>query len=84
MGLKVAYIILKTFCLVKGCKFMSVSGFELNDGGAVKANKSLSFVMEKEGVILKKTEPSPFVLPNDLYSLNLNNETLPEYVIAAV
>lgn len=81
MGLKTAYIILKTFCLVRDCEFLAVSGFELNGGRAIRANKKLSFVMQDKVVVLKPDEPSPFVLPQKLSMINLGIDTLPEYII---
>ncbi|KEA46070.1 glycoprotease [Campylobacter mucosalis] len=84
MGLKVAYVILKTFCLVKECEFYAVSGFELNGGGAIRANRSLSFVAKNNHIVLEQKEPSGFVLPQNLEILNLKKDTLPEYIIQAV
>ncbi|MBR8461906.1 glycoprotease [Campylobacter sp. faydin G-24] len=84
MGLKVAYVILKTFSIVKGCEFYAVSGFDLNDNAPIKANKFLSFVNSVDGVSLQKTKPKEFKLPLNLYSLKLNSDTLPNYVIQAV
>lgn len=46
MGLKVSYVILKSYSVVKNCKFLAVSGFDLNGGGAVRATKTMSFVKE--------------------------------------
>lgn len=46
MGLKVSYVVLKSYCMVKNCDFYAVSGFELNVGGAVRATKTMSFVKE--------------------------------------
>lgn len=45
MGIKVAYTILKTISIVKDIDYM-IGGFELNGGGAIRANKAMSFVLE--------------------------------------
>ncbi|WP_107848307.1 glycoprotease [Campylobacter concisus] len=84
MGLKVAYVILKTFSLAKGCEFYAVSGFSLNGGEAIRANKNLSFVLKEGEISLEKVEPVRFVLPLNLDELKLNSDTLPNYIIQAV
>lgn len=84
MGLKVSYVILKTFCMVKNIDFYAVSGFELNGGGAIRANKSLSFVLENGQILLKQAESTPFELPSNLSNLNKTFDTLPSYIIQAV
>lgn len=84
MGLKVAYVVLKSFCIVKDCGFACVSGFELNGGGAIRANKSLSFIREDDKISLAKVQPVPFVLPDSLCGLKLSADTLPEYILQAV
>lgn len=84
MGLKVAYVVLKTFCIATNCDFYAVSGFELNGNGAIRANKALSFVKNGDEIKLLKCEPSKFKLPQNLVSLNKNSDTLPNYVIDAI
>lgn len=84
MGLKVAYVILKTFCIVKECEFAAVSGFELNGGEPIRANKALSFVLENGEIMLKAAHPGEFSLPENLDKLKLNLDTLPNYLIQAV
>ncbi|AGZ82300.1 metal-dependent protease, putative molecular chaperone [Campylobacter fetus] len=84
MGLKVSYVILKTFCIAKNIDFWAVSGFELNGFGAIRANKNLSFVYSKDGVSLQKVEQTDFKLPNNLSNLNKKCDTLPEYIIDAI
>ena len=84
MGVKVAYVVLKTISIVKECEFYAVSGFELNGGAPIRANKNLSFVDTPDGVKLQKAEAGEFSLPQNLAVLNLNLDTLPNYVIQAV
>ena len=84
MGVKVAYVVLKTISIVKECEFYAVSGFELNGGAPIRANKNLSFVDMPEGVKLQKAQAGEFCLPQNLGVLNLNYDTLPNYVIQAV
>lgn len=84
MGLKVSYVVLKTYCIAKDCDFYAVSGFELNNYGAIKANKNMSFVYENGSVNLKKVMPTPFSLPSNLSNLNRSCDTLPNYIIDAI
>ena len=84
MGVKVAYVVLKTISIVKECKFYAVSGFELNGGTPIRANKNLSFVDTPDGIKLQKVQAGEFGLPQNLAVLNLNLDTLPNYVIQAV
>ncbi|WP_082255648.1 glycoprotease [Campylobacter geochelonis] len=85
MGIKVAYVILKTLSIVKSCPMYAVSGFELNGNQPIRANKNLSFVLEKDfSISLKKVEPVNFELPKDLSNLNKFDDILPNYIIDAV
>lgn len=84
MGLKVAYVILKTYTIAKNIKFQAVSAFELNNFGPIRANKNFSFVYENGDINLKKVQAADFALPKKLNLLNLSDDTLPNYVIDAV
>lgn len=84
MGVKVAYVILKTISIVRDCEFYAVSGFELNGNNPIRANKSLSFVLQDGKIELKNAQACDFALPLNLAVLNLNFDTLPNYIIQAV
>lgn len=84
MGLKVAYVVLKTFSMVNKCGFYAISGFDLNQNSPIRANKSLSFVKNNNKISLEKAEPKDFELPLNLEVLKLNVDTLPNYIIQAV
>ncbi|QKF86665.1 N6-L-threonylcarbamoyladenine synthase, TsaB subunit [Campylobacter blaseri] len=84
MGIKVSYIILKTFTLAKNCHIYAVSGFDFNDNNPIKANKHFSFVLENSKIKLKKIEPVELKLPNTLLNLNKSDDILPSYNIEAV
>ncbi len=87
MGLKVSYQILRVFCEVKNIAFCAVSGFELNGGGAIRANKTLSFLPQSgdgDEILIGRATPSPFELPRNLAGLNKSPDTLPRYIIPAV
>lgn len=84
MGIKVAFVILKTISIVKNCDFKAVSGFELNDFSPIKANKNLSFIYENGKVKLSKIQPKNFKLPQNLSNLNFISDTLPNYILSAI
>lgn len=85
LGIKVAYVVLKTISVCTKCSMFAVSGFELNDKKPIKANKLLSFVLDDAGKItLKKAESGEFNLPENLLNLNKNNDILPNYIIDAI
>lgn len=84
MGIKVAYIALRSYSIIKGIDLFAVSGFELNSYGAIRANNKLSFVLDGNKIILAKKEPSKFVLPQNLSKLNLTDDILPNYILSAV
>ena len=85
MGIKVAYVILKTLSITRNLPLYAVSGFELNGNSPIKANKNLSFVLKDNGeIILKKVEAKEFKIPSNLSKLNKTNDILPNYIIDAV
>jgi len=84
MGIKVAYVILKTFSLVKKCEFCAISGFELNGNSPIKANKALCFVQENGQISLKKSTPKELNLPQNLLNLNIKSDTIPNYIISEI
>lgn len=85
MGIKVAYVILKTLSIARNLPLYAVSGFELNGNSPIKANKNLSFVLKDNGeIILKKIEAKEFKIPSNLSKLNKTNDILPNYIIDAV
>ncbi|MCR4942125.1 MAG: glycoprotease [Campylobacter sp.] len=84
MGLKIAYVILQTFCTIKSCEFYAVNGFELSKGTPIKANKKLSFVKNGDKVSLLPVSAGIFEMPQNLNDLTLSSDTLPDYMISAV
>lgn len=84
MGLKVAFVTLKSYAIAKNCELFGVSGFELNAGGAIKANKNFCFVQENGEILLKKATPTSFTLPKSLKNLTLSAQAEPIYHIDAV
>lgn len=84
MAVKLSYIILKTFCIIKDIKFSAISGFDVNYSGVIKANKNMSFVLENEKIVIKKIQSSGFYLPKNLKNVNISDDILPNYVISPI
>ncbi len=87
MGIKLAYITLRTLEMSRGIPFAAVSAFSLNGGQPLKAMGKLYFVKEKETIITRKYEeriPQSFGMPECLDSLEIQEERTPDYRIPAV
>jgi len=87
MAIKLTYIILKTIEIVKGIECKACSAFELNDSKPIKAIGNLYFIKEKKTIITKKFEQPiavEFTLPRSIQDLNIDEESTPEYMLAAV
>lgn len=84
MGIKLSYVILKTFCSIKNINFNSISGFDVSDNGIIRANKNLSFVLEDDKINMKKMESGKLFLPQNFQSIKIYDDTLPNYVVSAI
>ena len=87
MSIKLTYIMLKTIEITRGIQCFGCSGFTLNNNQAIKAIGNLYFIKEKETIITKKYKEPPiikFTLPQSIYSLKLDKESTPDYVLPAV
>ncbi|MEA1954522.1 MAG: hypothetical protein U9O24_09045 [Campylobacterota bacterium] len=87
MAIKLTYIMLKTIETLKGIECLGCSGFSLNGGQPIKAIGNLYFIKEKETIITKKYEQPitvKFTLPQSIHDLELDEESIPDYLIPAV
>jgi len=87
MAIKLTYIMLKTIEVLKGVEIFGCSAFEVNGGKPIKAIGNLYFIKEKETIITKKLshpQEQPFVLPQSLNGLSIDESSLPEYSLSAV
>jgi tRNA A37 threonylcarbamoyladenosine modification protein TsaB len=87
MAIKLTYIILRTIEIMRGIKCVGCSGFTLNGGEPIKAIGNLYFIKEKETIITKKYEQPvnvKFTLPQSIQDLELDEESIPDYILPAV
>ena len=87
MAIKLTYLTLKTIEIVTGIKCEGCSGFALNGGNPIKAMGNLYFIKEKETIITKKYEEpvnAAFALPQTIHDLEIDDASIPEYMLPAV
>ncbi len=87
MAIKLSYIFLKTFCLVKNIRLLAVDAFYFNGNAPIKAVGKLYFVKTSEAIITKVFEAPPesvFCLPSRLTLESFKQESTPFYGISAV
>ena len=87
MGIKLAYITLKSIEMIKNIPLKSCSAFALNGGKPVKAMGQLYFIKEKETIITKKLENeavSEFEMVDSIADLKIEKSNLPDYRLPAV
>ena len=87
MGIKLAYIALKSIETVKNIPLKACSAFALNGGSPIKAMGKLYFIKEKETIITKKLENKvelEFKLMDNITDLKLEKNNLPDYRLPAV
>ncbi|ASM39478.1 glycoprotease [Campylobacter sputorum] len=84
MGIKLSYIILKTFCIIKGIKFSAISGFDVSNNGVIRANKNMSFILQNGKINMQKIQSGGFFLPKKLKDVKIYDDTLPNYIISPI
>jgi hypothetical protein len=88
MAIKVAYVFLKTLCIVKNIKLNAASGFLFNENSPIKALGKKYFFNKNGKVIIDFLEEKSiildFKLPKSLDKTKFSSETLPIYNLPAV
>lgn len=84
MGLKVAYISLKSISIINGCPLFGVDGFIFSKGKAIRASKNKSFIKNGSSIKLSDEPPAALSLPQDISGIKLNDDNLPQYFSPAV
>jgi len=87
MAIKVAYIFLRTLCIVKEIELYATDAFTFNDNQPIKAFAKLYFMHDNGTITTKKfDEPinAPYKLPKTIKLSDYSKETTPLYVLPAV
>lgn len=87
MAIKIAYIFLRTLCIVNNIKLLAENAFAFNENQPIKAFGQLYFIQSNGTITTKKFEEpqtAPFKLPKKLELSNYTEETAPLYVLPAV
>jgi len=87
MAIKIAYIFLRTLCIVNNIKLLGADAFVFNDNQPIKAFGQLYF-MQSNGTITTQKFEEPqtacFKLPKKFELSDYSEETAPLYVLPAV
>lgn len=87
MGIKVAYLFLKTLSIVNGYRFVATDAFFFNENRPIKAVGKLYFVKNADTIETRAFDEVPqggFVLPRQIRIDEFDVDTLPFYGIGAV
>jgi tRNA A37 threonylcarbamoyladenosine modification protein TsaB len=89
MAIKIAYIFLKTLCIVKNISFKATDGFNLNDNSPIKAlGKKYFFKAQNDKIIIgslsQNDKLKDFILPLVLTNINFSDNTIPSYNLPVV
>lgn len=87
MAIKVAYIFLRSLCIINDIRLLATPAFTFNKNGPIKAFGKLYFMNDNGTITTKKfDEPqnAPFELPKKINLSDYSKETAPLYVLPAV
>ncbi len=87
MGIKVAYLFLKTLSIVRNIPLLAVDGFFFNENNPIKAVGKLYFVKNSNTITMEPLEKPilrGFELPQTIDVKNFNTDSAPYYGIDAV
>ncbi len=87
MAIKVAYIFLKSLCIINNYTFLAIDAFFFNENTPIKAIGKLCFVKTSQNIetqLFEKVPQNSFALPKQINIDDFNHDTLPLYGIDAV
>jgi len=87
MAIKVSYIFLKSYAIVKDIFLKAVDGFYFNNDQPIKSIGKMYFVKKENSIILSsniQNKPIDFSLPNVIKSKDFTNDCFPLYILPAV
>jgi hypothetical protein len=87
MAIKIAYIFLKTLCIVRNIELYATNAFTFNDNQPIKAFGKLYFEQSNGTITTKKYDEAPsmsFNLPKKINLSEYSEEITPLYVLPSV
>ncbi len=87
MSIKVSYVFLKSYALVKNIPLFATDGFYFNDNAPIKALGKMFFIKEGDNITFDKITPKRegvFKLPKFLKEEDFSLNSLPLYILPAV
>lgn len=87
MAIKITYVTLKTFSLLKQIPLKAAEAFSFNENRPIKAIGKLYFIKENGTITTKKYNEvlkQEYSLPQCLKTLNVSENNTPQYEIPAV
>lgn len=87
MAIKIAYIFLRTLCIVNNIKLLGTNAFTFNENQPIKAFGQLYFMQSNGTITTQKFDEPPmanFKLPKKIELSDYSEETAPLYVLPAV
>ncbi len=87
MAIKISYIFLKSYAIVKNIPLMAVDGFYFNGNSPIKSIGKIYFVKEEDNIILdkiNKREIKSFELPKVIKENDFSLDSTPLYILPAV
>lgn len=87
MSIKIAYVFLKSFCILKKIKLFASDAFIFNNNTPIKSVGKSFFIKNPNGISIEKIENytmSEFVLPKKLDLSKFSEDSRPMYIAPAV
>ncbi len=87
MAIKISYIFLKSYAIVKNIFLKATDGFYFNNNQPIKSIGKMYFIKKENSIILNsdiQNKPVDFSLPNTIKSKDFTNDCIPLYILPAV
>jgi len=87
MAIKISYVFLKSYSIVKNIPLMAVDGFYFNNNSPIKSIGKMYFIKEEDNIILDTIKPKNiegFKLPEKIKKDDFSIDSTPLYILPAV
>ncbi len=87
MSIKISYIFLKSYSIVKNIPLKAADGFYFNNNSPIKSIGKMFFIKDGDNIILdtiKQNKPAAFKLPEVLKKDDFSLDSTPLYILPAV